>query len=176
MRRRQVLGLLPVVLAPALLSPAARAAAKLQEIRLWHAPDHTRLVFDLSAHVSYKVFALANPERLVIDLQNADYRGKLPPKSKSGPHIKKFRGGKPKPDIVRFVLDLEHPVRHTVDLLQPVAGRPYRLVLDISPRGRSVAPPQPKPATGGDLIIVLDPGHGGEDPGALGKRTREKDV
>ena len=46
-------------------------AADIESVRLWRGPDHTRLVFDLSAPVDYEIFTLQNPERLVIDIANS---------------------------------------------------------------------------------------------------------
>ena len=176
---RRLLLLLPLcALIPLLPRAGAEETATLQEIRVWNAPDHTRLVFDLSSRTRYEVFSLARPERLVIDLRKVAFQGRLPPRSKYGPYVERFRGGQPKPGVTRFVLDLKQPVRHTVEMLDPVAGRPYRLVVDIAPRSKWSPPPTPAkpPAARGDLVIVIDPGHGGEDPGALGSRTKEKNV
>jgi len=148
------------------------------------------------------MFSLKNPGRLVLDLEDVELGpalAELDGKVASGdPYIEKLRVARNRPGVVRLVLDLKTEVKPQIFSLAPVAEYGYRLVLDLYP----LVPPDPLaalikadgklPADGagpgpgpGDArpqidrlaTIVIDPGHGGEDPGARGRLgTREKDV
>lgn len=171
--------------------PAAAPAdaVTVQNLRLWRAPDHTRLVFDLSAPIEHRLFALADPHRLVIDMERARLEGALPPVEADNPLIGAVRVGQPEGEVLRIVIDLRTEVRPRSFVLKPAGQYGHRLVVDLydarqaeeeakraeeGPRPATPAPrapPQP-------LIVAIDAGHGGEDPGAVGRRyrTREKDV
>jgi N-acetylmuramoyl-L-alanine amidase len=147
-----------------------------------------------------------DPERLVLDLEGvelgaplAELHGKV---ADGDPYIKGMRVGRNRPGVVRIVLDLKTEVKTQVFTLKPIAEYGHRLVLDIYPlvppdplalliasggkltpleeaRASGAAPPAEaaKPGHARLATIVIDPGHGGEDPGALGRRgTREKEV
>ena len=160
----------------------AWAGVQVKSVRMWPAPDNTRLVFDLSAPVDHTLFSLVAPDRLVIDLKNARYRGKLPDFDYSNSYIKNVRYASRKGNALRFVLDLRSQVRPKSFVLKPHGEYGHRLVIDLfdTQRSRSVKslPRQAKsPGRPRDVIIAIDAGHGGEDPGAIGRRgTREKDV
>jgi N-acetylmuramoyl-L-alanine amidase len=193
-----------LVLFLALWCVAAVAAppVTVQNLRLWRAPDNTRLVFDLSGSVEHQVLVLENPDRIVVDLSDARFVGTLPEVDTSNPLLTSIRSGRPEGTTLRFVLDLKRAVKPRSFVLKPVGQYNYRLVLDlIDPRAvaeeeradgqePAVAPPVvtvPTPAPPQapsvvtrkrDWVIAIDAGHGGEDPGALGRkyRSREKDV
>lgn len=160
----------------------AWAGVQVKSVRMWPAPDNTRLVFDLSAPADHTLFSLVAPDRLVIDLKNARYRGKLPDFDYSNSYIKNVRYASRKGNALRFVLDLRSQVRPKSFVLKPHGEYGHRLVIDLfdTQRSRSVKslPRQAKsPGRPRDVIIAIDAGHGGEDPGAIGRRgTREKDV
>lgn len=163
---------------------ATASSVTLTNLRFWHAPTRTRLVFDLDGPVKYKVFRLANPSRLVVDFDRARFNGELPSAKKAGPFISKVRKGSPSPAKLRFVLDLDLPLKASVFSLLPNDVYGYRLVIDLNrisaPVARSVPSEKLSQSTAGDVgdfVVVIDAGHGGEDPGAIGsRRTREKDV
>lgn len=166
---------------------SARAAADKAEIldfRLAHGADSTRLVFDLNGPVEHTVFTLSKPERVVIDIQNVSLRTELPARPERVPIIGGIRNAPRDKDNLRVVLDLNEAVRPKSFLLPPEGAAGYRLVIDLVGGGDG-APRTPQtvarraPETGPlrDVIIAIDAGHGGKDPGAVGKRgTYEKHV
>ncbi len=149
-------------------------------IRHWNAPDHLRLVLDVSADVKPKVFGLANPDRLVLDLAGGKLRAPLPRFDDGTPFVRRIRSGRPRPGVLRLVLDLKSPVRPKVFTLPPNARYGHRLVVDLYPAQGASAPRPSPPVRRAKLrkvTVAIDPGHGGEDPGAIGRHgTREKDV
>ncbi len=141
--------------------------------RLWTAPDHTRFVLDLSRPVEYRVFRLHKPERIVLDLSRARLAADLDKLPVPDPVVARVRWGRPKAAVLRLVLDVKEQVRPRSFLLRPMHGKPYRLVVDLIRKAEE--PPPIKPA--GVLVIAVDAGHGGEDPGAIGPHgIREKDI
>lgn len=155
--------------------------------RIWPAPDQTRLVIDTAASVPHSIFALKDPERLVIDIPNARLEGKLPTVSAGDPLVQGLRSGVRKGTDLRIVVDLKQSVRAKSFLLQPNQQYGHRLVVDLSPsvtdaRPGAAAAALPSVGTGPsgqprEVVVAIDAGHGGEDPGAIGPSgTREKDV
>jgi len=153
--------------------------------RIWTAPDRTRLVLDTAAPVPHKIFPLERPYRLVIDVPDARLKDKLPTIKANEPLLIGMRSGVRASDDLRLVLDLKQQVRAKSFLLQPNEQYGHRLVVDLVPvrkgtRGKQAKGGKPRPPVRTrlrDLIIAIDAGHGGEDPGAVGARgTREKDI
>lgn len=176
---RHVLWLLLLLIAsPAL---AIASSGKVSDIRLWTAPDHTRLVFDLDRSVSYEVFRLGDPERIVIDMHDVKLGADPASLELPDPVIQAFRHGHPEPSVLRVVLDVKEKVNPRSFLLKPMHGKPHRLVVDLM---RSVTAEEEKPLVTADdmrsrkdVVIAVDAGHGGEDPGAIGRYgTQEKTV
>lgn len=159
--------------------PATATAASVKDVRLWTAPDHSRLVFDLNQSISYRVFRLHNPERIVIDMQGTALATPIDQLSLPDPVIQAIRHGAPEPKVLRIVLDVKEKVQPRSFLLKPMQGKPHRLVVDLmrpqQEENEGVA--EDKPRAKRDIVIAIDAGHGGEDPGAIGPgRLREKDV
>ena len=158
------------------------AGVHVKSVRMWPAPDNTRLVFDLSGPVEHNLFSLKAPERIVIDLKDARFKGQLPGFDYSKSYIKNIRYASRKGNALRFVLDLQSQVRPKSFVLKPHGEYGHRLVIDLFDAERlapakSLPRQQTSPNRPRDVIIAIDAGHGGEDPGALGRRgTREKDV
>ncbi|MCW8889216.1 MAG: N-acetylmuramoyl-L-alanine amidase [Sedimenticola sp.] len=152
-------------------------------LRIWAAPDHTRLVFDTSNPVNHNIFTLKQPDRLVIDIQNAKLAGKIP-SAESSPLIKQLRSAQRKDGSLRVVLDLGSHTNPKSFVLKPNSQYGHRLVVDLyGDTAKSVVAKTPKTtqqaAQSGlrDVVIAIDAGHGGEDPGAKGRRgTYEKHV
>jgi N-acetylmuramoyl-L-alanine amidase len=202
-----------------------------RSIRIWPAPDYTRVTLESSQPIRHSMMVVGEPERIVVDLEGVDLAevqrqlaGKL---SFSDPYIAKIRAGQFKPGTVRMVLDLKGEVRPQLFPLAPVGEYGHRLVLDLYPlvpldplmallemQGRgdlpaAKAPEAAREARGGYelprvpsevlghapraaeksaerarppqmtrmVTMVIDAGHGGEDPGARGAGgTYEKDV
>jgi len=159
---------------------AVQAGTEFQGVRLWAAPDHTRVVFDTSGPVKHDLFALDNPDRLVIDVNAATAATSMLAKSASGGLVTGVRTAMNKPGVLRIVLDLKQSVKPRSFNLSPNARYGHRLVVDLYEKDTQAAVKKvvaTKPAALRDLVIAIDAGHGGDDPGAIGKRgTREKDV
>ncbi|MEB0079690.1 N-acetylmuramoyl-L-alanine amidase [Pseudomonas sp. CCI3.2] len=191
MHRRQML--LNLLLAGAALAlPLGVSAAQIRNARLWRTDDKLRLVFDLSGPVSYKTFTLSAPERVIIDLSGAQLSGDFRQLALANTPIKSIRCGHFGQGDTRIVLDLNAPVQLSSFLLGPEGSQGHRLVLDLGSATHvpvqiaavgAIAPPeQPSPLRDKahpkrSIMVVVDPGHGGKDPGAIGsKGEREKDV
>lgn len=232
-----------------LVSPLARAAVgrgpNILAVRVWPAADYTRVTLEhdggASTALKFNYFAVKNPERLVVDIEDVEFNGVLESLANKvaadDPYIKLLRAGRYKPGVVRLVMELKTEVAPQVFSLKPVGEYSSRLVLDIYPlnppdpllslldkggepkgsdgaepladigrremagedkvRSAEVAKPEAraegrpesrpeaktgeakrgKPIVDRLVTITLDPGHGGEDPGAIGKGgSHEKDV
>ena len=157
-------------------------AADVDGFRVWTDPEKTRAVLDLDSRTDYQLFTLDNPPRVVIDLSKSSLDARLDFKEEHGGVIDGVRHGKPDDNTLRVVLDLETKSDVRSFLLEPTGHYNYRLVVDLFSKNRATSKPvktqvammQSKDR---DVVIAIDAGHGGEDPGATGKhRTREKDV
>jgi N-acetylmuramoyl-L-alanine amidase len=180
---------------------AAPAEAQVVSTRIWPAKDYTRVTLESKTEIKFSVFGVKNPERLVVDLEGVELGpalGELDGKVATGdPYIEKLRVARNRPGVVRLVLDLKTEVKPQVFTLKPIADYGHRLVLDLYPlvapdplaaliqqsEKRVPSVPEPsekipdKPKIARLATIVIDPGHGGEDPGALGRLgSREKDI
>ena len=185
MHRRQLLNLLLV--SPLFTFPLGAFATQIRNARLWRSDDKLRLVFDLSGPVQYKTFSLTSPERVIIDLSGAGLSGDFSQLALKNSGITSIRSGHFGKSDTRIVLDLATPMQLNSFLLPPQDGHGHRLVLDLTsathaPRQIAAEPlplvaPVDKAHPKRDIIVVVDPGHGGKDPGAIGsKGQREKDV
>ncbi|MEG9624054.1 MULTISPECIES: N-acetylmuramoyl-L-alanine amidase [Pseudomonas] len=182
----------------------ALAVTQVKSMRLWRAPDNTRLVFDLSGPVQHSVFTLTAPDRLVIDINGATLGGSLNVATSNTP-INSVRSAQRTPTDLRVVVDLKKAVTPKSFTLAPNAQYGNRLVVDLyDQEADAVAastptpPPAQTPATvpavpvtpaqpaiklppvpsgKRDIVVAIDAGHGGEDPGASGSRGQhEKDI
>ncbi|MEE8340145.1 MAG: N-acetylmuramoyl-L-alanine amidase, partial [Xanthomonadales bacterium] len=159
-------------------------AAEINGFRVWTDPEKTRAVLDLSTRADYKLFTLDNPDRVVIDLKSSKLQARLNndldfDRDHSGV-IKNVRHGSPDKNTLRVVLDLSDGSKVKSFMLEPTGSYGYRLVVDLYPEGdgrSTVKQLSDRQQLDRDIVIAIDAGHGGEDPGATGrKRTREKDV
>jgi len=144
--------------------------------------------------VKFSVFSVKDPERLVLDIETpdispalAELNGKV---TADDPYVSGLRIARNRPGVVRLVLDLKAEVKPQTFTLKPIGEYGHRLVLDIYPvvpvdpllalleEAKKQPPPTAeKPAVARLATIVIDPGHGGEDPGAMGRHgSREKNV
>ena len=191
--------------AAVLLLGVAAAHADVVATRIWPARDYTRVTVESRNELKYTMFVVKEPHRLVLDLDGVDAGtalNELQSKVAAGdPYIAALRVARNRPGVTRVVLDLKSEVKPQVFTLKPIADYGHRLVLDLYP----VVAPDPlaalieldgkiaggapqsaqegapakgaKPKVARLATIVIDAGHGGEDPGARGRRgTREKDV
>jgi N-acetylmuramoyl-L-alanine amidase len=195
-----------VVLAVAAFLFLAGAHAQVLSSRIWPARDYTRLTLETKSELKHSVFAVKDPDRLVLELETgeippalAELQGKV---TADDPYIQGLRVARNRPGVVRVVLDLKTEVKPQVFTLKPIGEYGHRLVLDIYPtvevdplialiekeekelREKKILPPleakpedKPKANVARLATIVIDPGHGGEDPGAIGRRgSREKNI
>jgi N-acetylmuramoyl-L-alanine amidase len=160
-----------------LLQPAR--AVDVRGIRLWAGPDNTRVVVDLSGTAQHNLLLLHDPERIVLDVTGARLAKAAHGAPRGAGAVKNVRMSYSPSGNFRLVLDLDRPIQAKSFLSAPNAHYGYRLVVDLGAAGRADKPIKAKhaPSDARDLIIAVDAGHGGEDPGAIGKNgTREKDV
>ena len=172
------LGLSVLAFAAALFAFAGANAANLEGIRTHDAPDHTRVVFDTSSKVTYKIFSLENPYRVVIDLKDTRPQTALKLPTKDSDLILRIRRA-PRPDgVYRIVLDIAEEVDPKHFQLDPIDPYSFRLVVDLHAIQRKRPVPIIRMPEGErDVVVVVDAGHGGDDPGAMGiNGVREKDV
>jgi len=154
-------------------------AATVQNVRTWSGPEGTRVVFELSGPVEHRAFALADPDRVVIDLPGTSAAAGLTLADPKGA-VTALRSGPRSGGELRLVLELNETAKPKTFLLVPQGQYGYRLVVDLPPAQATPVvrrAPQPSTDRGRDVVVVIDAGHGGEDPGASGRGgAREKDV
>ena len=154
-------------------------SAEVNSVRLWRAPDHTRLVFDISEPADYKLFSLQNPQRLVIDIAQGSLRTDFTQLKLTSTPIAKMRSAVRNNGDLRVVLDLSaaiEPRHFTLDSNEQYSDR---LVIDLFDKQTAISRSVQQVVEHSDrkIIIAVDAGHGGEDPGALGpKGIMEKNV
>jgi len=163
-----------------LATTVSAKSVRVNDLRVWTAPERTRLVFDLSGAVDHTIFTLPNPNRVVIDLKKARLKHKIRRVKSNESFIQGIRSGVQQQRNLRIVLDLKKKARVRSFLLKPNKKYGHRLVVDIRERTSQavkITQKRTKITQLRDVVIAIDAGHGGEDPGALGKRgTKEKDV
>ena len=201
-------------------APFALAQDQVENLRLWHSPDKTRIVLDLSGATPYKIFSLESPNRLVIDLQNISVNSKADAVKVNSKLIRGWRHARQNKHDVRLVFDLRYKLKMEHFALAPQQPYGHRIVLDlftppslvpeddpiasiiakqqakVVDKTAQAAPRKPEERASiteslqratqnsanlniasRDVIVAIDAGHGGEDPGAIGSgRTKEKTV
>lgn len=157
-------------------------ATDLGAVRLRANAEYTRAVFEVTGPVQYRLFGLKNPDRLVLDIEQTALKGDVRPITEGTGVLKAVRTGRQPPGGVRVVFDLNTPVQAKSFLLTPSDDTGYRLVVDFYSKGKApsqvktVTQAQPK-SSARNVVIAIDAGHGGQDPGAIGRAgTREKDI
>ena len=199
------------------LGNSAIAEIKVSSVRVWPAPEYTRLTLESALPIQYSLSIVKNPDRVAIDLEQVVLTPELEKLADridaTDPYIQAVRIGRFKPGVLRLVLDLKTQAVPQAFVLKPVGDYGHRLVLDIYP----VVPPDPlmallnenttatlqsdanpdtninskaetrsartsaskkhKPEMIRLITVAIDPGHGGEDPGAISQRgTHEKNI
>lgn len=159
------------------------AGGTIDGLRMWPAPDHTRLVFDTSGPVEHSLFMLKNPDRLVIDIKNVRLATGINHLDLSQSLLSGMRSAQRGGKDLRVVLDLKGAVQPRSFALHPNEEYGHRLVIDL--QESAVAPALTQTTIKSlsskqkarEVVIAIDAGHGGEDPGAIGPNgVREKDV
>ena len=162
------------------LSHASVPKTQVKDIRLSKNSGYVRLVFDMDSSVRHTIFSLHQPERIVLDLKNASIPQGMVDMIQANSLIRGIRTGIQNGHDLRVVFDLHEQVTPRSFLLTPSGKAGHRLVLDLhNPEKKSektVAKVAPKKELR-DVIVVIDAGHGGRDPGATGRGgTKEKTV
>lgn len=162
-----------------LLSATVFAGPTVENVRIWTENDKTRVVLDLNQSVVHNIFTLRGPDRLVVDIKDGRLARTLTDMPAGTGAVRSIRSAIRADGDLRVVLDLSADVRSRSFTTGPNARFGDRLVIDLQ-RSGSLAPVKrasEKYEPGRDIVIAIDAGHGGHDPGAVGKRkTREKDV
>ncbi len=161
------------------LMPIQLWAADIESVRLWRAPDKTRLVLDLSSTVEHNIFSLQNPNRLVVDLSDSRIKTTFEGLELRNTPIAGIRAAVRYKTDVRVVLDLSGTVSPKSFTLPANEQYSNRLVIDLFDNKRVISRTLDEVVKKKDrrIIVAIDAGHGGEDPGALGpRRVREKVV
>ncbi len=172
----RTLSSLSVITLSILFSVSTFAANSIDGIRVWPAPENTRIVFDVKQKPEYKYFTLTNPNRLVIDFANTKNTVALKNLAGNDPRVKLFRSSTKK-GKTRLVLELAQSYQLTVFPLAPAGQYGHRLVLDLYDKKSTAKSSVKDKKNVGDIIIGVVAGHGGEDPGSIGgKGTYEKRV
>ncbi|HDQ5525107.1 TPA: LysM peptidoglycan-binding domain-containing protein [Vibrio cholerae] len=165
----------------------------LEGVRVWPSPDETRVVLDVKSEVDYSYFTLSSPERLVVDLKQSTSRAKLPVNVTESGILSKVRASSPpEKSTFRLVFELKQKTTPTLFKLAPTPGGQYghRLVIDmphgkVSESSSASTPSSPAQVSkdasqllgNDDIVVAIDAGHGGEDPGSIGPtRKYEKDI
>lgn len=155
---------------------ASKKDALVKGMRFWQSPERTRVVLDLSGPVKQKVFTLTSPNRVVIDLPGTKFGLKLDAVKVSSDLVSKVRKSETETGDLRIVLDLKRSARQKTFALKPYLKFGHRLVIDLVD-GKTKKKSRKRQPVAGDVIIAIDAGHGGEDPGASSIHgKREKDI
>lgn len=165
------------------ISVPSWAGSTIKGLRMWPAPDHTRLVFDTTGPVQHSLFMLKNPDRLVIDIKNARLATNTDKLDYSKSLLSSIRSAQRSGKDLRVVLDLKGAVKPKSFVLRPNNEYGHRLVIDLHDSAKKPALTRTtiKSLTSKrkarDVVIAIDAGHGGDDPGAVGPNgVKEKDV
>lgn len=165
------------LLAASLASAAAPVVVK--DLRVWAGPDATRLVLDLSAPAEHTLSTLQNPDRVVIDIASADIGNSDRALPEGQGFVKRLRLGSRSNGDLRVVIDLSAPAKPHAFAVAPNEVYGHRLVVDLAPGSAAslTVVKSAQDAHGREIIVAIDAGHGGVDPGSIGKRgTYEKNV
>ncbi len=178
LRPRAFLPLAFIALISTWTSYTLSAQPVIEQIRVWPSPQNTRVVFDLSSPVEHSLFQLSNPHRVVIDLPETEVDADLSGIDYSATQMSGIRFGTRDDGGLRVVVDLNQAARPQSFSLAPNESYGHRLVLDLERDAITAVRTIDQVASAErDIIVAIDAGHGGEDPGASGPGgVREKNV
>jgi N-acetylmuramoyl-L-alanine amidase len=162
-----------------LLSAGLAHAATVENIRVWSEDGRTRVVLDLSGPAEHNIFTLRGPDRLVVDLKDSRISSAISELPKGTGALAGVRSGRRSNGQLRVVLDLNESVRSRSFTAGPNNQYGDRLVIDLQRQGslHAVKRASVGHSAGRDIVVAIDPGHGGRDPGSIGRdKTFEKDV
>ena len=159
-----------------LLANIADAKALLENIRTSKQSLETRLVFDLTDSVNYKIFTLNRPNRLVIDLYNTEISPSLKSSYGSKGLIKQIRLARNSRNKSRIVIETTEIVFYKVEKIPKGSNKNFRVVVDLKKGYEGSRKLLASSVNRNEFIVAIDPGHGGKDPGARGSKVIEKDL
>lgn len=161
-----------------LLTSVAFAGTTVENVRIWSENSKTRVVLDLSRSVQHNIFTLRGPDRLVIDLKDSRLAKALTTMPQGAGSVRSIRSSIRADGQLRVVLDLNTAVRSRTFTAGPNATYGDRLVIDLQQTGDLSPVKRASEAyrPGRDIVIAIDAGHGGKDPGSIGRRAKEKDI
>jgi N-acetylmuramoyl-L-alanine amidase len=164
------------------LQPFPALGAKITDVRLWSAPDHTRIVIDLTEPIQYEVFSQENPPQFHLELKGVSLHTTKKEMEFKDPFITKISLTELGKNKVKLILHQKKALSANTFILKPYQDKPNRLVIDLidvvqEKKEIEERQKQKEIRPKGTKVVVIDPGHGGEDPGAIGpKRTMEKEI
>ena len=165
------------------MQSAANSAGYVNGVRMWSAPDNSRIVFDTNRSIKHRLFVLHKPERVVVDFFDTRITKSLNALDITNSNIKRVRSATRNKNNVRVVFDMKVPVQPKSFTLSPNNKYGHRLVIDFFEKKKKSNKPVRSVSSSGklkrlrDVVIAIDAGHGGEDPGALGRSGKyEKDL
>ena len=164
------------------LMEVAYASTSVDGLRVRPSPERTRVVFDLAQPAEHKIFTLGNPDRVVIDISEADLTVDVGELKLDGTQISRVRASRRNAGKdVRVVFDMIRAVEPRSFVLEPIMQYGDRLVIDLYdkdlPKAQNVGKSVKTIQHRRNVIVAIDAGHGGDDPGAIGPtRLYEKDV
>ena len=165
-----------------LLQPFIVLGGVITDVRLWSAPDHTRIVLDLTEPIQYQCSSQESPPEFHLELNGTLLQKIKKEMEVKDPFLTKLTLIELEKDRVKIVLHQKKPLKANVFALKPYQDKRYRLVIDLidvvqEKKEQQERQKQKEIKPKGTKIVVIDPGHGGEDPGAVGqKKTMEKDI
>ena len=165
-----------------LFHPTQISAALITDVRFWSAPAHTRVVFDLTEPVQYETSSQASPPRLLLEMKGAILLTRKRELKVDDSFLSKISLTPTGEKKVQLTLHQKRPLQANILTLKPYEDKPHRLVIDLidpaqEKKEQEERQKQKEISPKGTRIVVIDPGHGGEDPGAIGAlRTTEKNV
>lgn len=160
------------------LASAANASNSIDSVRIWPAPENTRIVFDLSNKPDFTYFSLHSPERLVIDFKDSKNNAALMSAIKEDRRVTRIRTSSSKEKgTTRLVLELAENYRVSAFPLAPAGQYGDRLVIDLYDKKSQPIATHDNSQGKRDIVIAIVAGHGGEDPGSIGAAgTYEKRI
>ena len=165
-----------------LSQPFTVLGAMITDVRLWSAPDHTRIVLDLTEPIQYETSSQETPPQFHLELKGVGLHTPKREMEVKDPFLTKINLIELGKDKAKLILHQKKPLNANVFILKPYQDKPHRLVIDLvdvvqEKRELEERQKQKEIKPKGTKIIVIDPGHGGEDPGAVGpKKSMEKEI
>ncbi len=175
-------GLFLIVLCISAYNSYAKSKSVITGVRLWQAPDSLRLVFDLDKPIEYAAFLRHKPEKLTLEFKHAICKAILPTVFAKQSWVSDMMYVQHSEEKLSVTITLNKKLKHNIFMLQPNTRYGYRLVIDLTEDIKDEVLAlfdldAKAPAANAKMLIAIDAGHGGEDPGAIGPSgTLEKEV